>query len=263
MAAACASPAIPVTVLSGFLGSGKTTLLKHLLCGDHGLRVGVIVNDMADLNVDASALAAVAHAPEKLVSMQNGCICCTLREDLLVEVAKLARAGNLDAIVIESSGISEPQLVAETFEFEDADGSRLNDIARLDTAVTVVDASSFPKQWDSLETLADRSWGIDSADERSVAALLQQQIEFADVLVVNKTDLVPESDTVRVEHLVRALNPSATIHRSTHSIVPLKHVLRTGLFDLARARSVSACWPDFSGWIAPTLKAVWCHLHKH
>jgi G3E family GTPase len=243
MAAAAARSAIPVTVLSGFLGSGKTTLLKHMLQGDHGLRVAVIVNDMAELNVDAGSLASVAQRPEKLIAMQNGCICCTLREDLLEEVSRIAREGSIDAIVIESTGVSEPQLVAETFDFEDAKGGRLNDVARLDTTVTVVDASSFPDHWDSIESLADRAWGVDEADQRPVAALLQQQIEFADVVLVNKADLASEADLTRVEALVRALNPTASLHRCVHAEIPIKHVLQTGAFDLARARSVRTALP--------------------
>lgn len=225
---------LPVAVLSGFLGAGKTTLLNHVLHNREGLKVAVIVNDMSELNVDARLVrdggASLSRVDEKLVEMSNGCICCTLREDLLVEVGRLAKEGRFDYLLIESTGISEPLPVAETFTFTDEGGRTLSEFARLDTLVTVVDAFNFQVDLDSIEELRDREIGLDTNDSRDVANLLVDQIEFANVILLNKIDLVDESVAGRIESLLRLLNPSARILRSTRSRVPLEQILNTRLF---------------------------------
>ncbi|KAA0172506.1 hypothetical protein FNF27_05981 [Cafeteria roenbergensis] len=232
---------IGVTVLSGFLGSGKTTLLSRLLNESHGKRLAVIVNDMSELNLDARAASKLVQAEQKLVAMQNGCICCTLREDLLEEVAKLARSGKFDYLVIESTGIAEPLPVAETFSF-DSEGASLSDLARLDTMVTMVDAHSFLHDLDTLESLDDRGWEEEQEDaEQHVSTLLVEQIEFANVVVINKCDLVSEAEAARVEAAVRGLNPEAKVIRATKAAVPLDAVMNTGLFSMEKA-STAAGW---------------------
>ena len=191
------SKPIPVSVLSGFLGAGKTTTLKHILENKAGLRVAVIVNDMAEVNVDANLIkeqGALVQAEEKMVELSNGCICCTLREDLFVELGKLAAAGGLDHILIESSGISEPLPVAETFTFKDPSGTSLSDIARLDTLVTVVDGASFMSELEAAEELKDRGWELSAADKRTTAQLFLDQAEFANVIVMNKCDLLDAAE---------------------------------------------------------------------
>ena len=241
---------LPVTVLSGFLGAGKTTVLSHILNNRQGKKVAVIVNDMSEINIDAAVVkneVSLSHQEEKLVEMSNGCICCTLREDLLLEVNKLAKDGRFDYLVIESTGISEPLPVAETFTFADEDGVSLSDVATLDTMVTVVDAVNFLKDYDEAKYLQDKGESLGEEDERSVADLLVDQVEFADVLLISKTDLVENSELDRLIAILKTLNTDARIIPIAKGKVDIDDVLNTGLFDFERAQQAPGWLKEMRG----------------
>ena len=238
---------LPAVILSGFLGAGKTTLLNHILANREGLRVAVIVNDMSDVNIDAaliasgtaSAGAALSRTEERMVEMSNGCICCTLREDLLLEVRRLADEGRFDYLLIESTGIGEPMPVAATFDFRTEEGLSLNDVARIDTMVTVVDGHAFLDDYRSTDFLSQRGTTAGEGDERTLGALLAEQVECADVIVINKADLMDSGQRAELAASLTALNPLAQLVFAERGRVPLKDVLGTGRFDLARASQMS------------------------
>ena len=232
-------PRLPVTVLSGFLGVGKTTLLNRILMNREGRRVAVIVNDMSEVNIDADLVRAggadLSHSEEKLVEMTNGCICCTLRDDLLTEVRRLAGENRFDYLVIESTGIAEPLPVAATFAFRDEDGDSLSDVARLDTMVTVVDAVNLLGQYSSQDFLRDTSESLGDEDERTIVSLLVEQIEFADVIVLNKVSEAGPALVETARKIIRSLNADAKLIETDYADLPLDEVIGTSRFDFDRA----------------------------
>lgn len=241
---------LPVTVLSGFLGAGKTTVLSNILNNRQDRKVAVIVNDMSEINIDSAIVqseVSLNRSEEKLVEMSNGCICCTLREDLLEEVTKLAQDGRFDYLVIESTGISEPLPVAETFTFADENGVSLSDVADLDTMVTVVDAVNFLKDYEEAKYLLETGESLGEDDERSVADLLADQVEFADLILISKTDLATPAEVERLTAILKTLNTDARIIPISHGQVDLDDVLNTGLFDFERAQQAPGWLKEMRG----------------
>ena len=241
---------LPVTVLSGFLGAGKTTVLSHILNNREEKKVAVIVNDMSEINIDSEIVkneVTLNRSEEKLVEMSNGCICCTLREDLLEEVTNLAEQGRFDYLVIESTGISEPLPVAETFTFADENGISLSDVATLDTMVTVVDSVNFLKDYEDAKYLQDTGESLGDDDERSVADLLVDQVEFADVILISKTDLVSPDELKRLKAILKTLNTSANLIAIENGNVDISKVLSTGLFDFEKAQRAPGWLKEMRG----------------
>ena len=241
---------LPVTVLSGFLGAGKTTVLSHILNNREGKKVAVIVNDMSEINIDAAIVQkeiSLSRSEEKLVEMSNGCICCTLREDLLEEVTKLAKEKRFDYLVIESTGISEPLPVAETFTFADENGTSLSDVASLDTMVTVVDAINFLKDYEEAKDLQETGESLGEDDQRSVADLLVEQVEFADVILISKTDIAKATEVDRLTAILKTLNTRAKILPIYQGQVGVKQVLDTGKFSFEEAQKAPGWLKEMRG----------------
>ena len=241
---------LPVTVLSGFLGAGKTTVLTNVLNNRQGKKVAVIVNDMSEINIDQSMIqkdVSLNHKEEKLVEMSNGCICCTLREDLLIEVAKLAKSNKFDYLLIESTGISEPLPVAETFTFEDENGISLSDVSKLDTMVTVVDAVNFLKDYDEAKYLQEVGESLGEDDHRSVADLLVDQVEFADIILISKIDLVSKKRINKLVSILKTLNTNAEIIPISNGKIKIDKILNTGLFDFEKAQQSPGWMQEMNG----------------
>lgn len=240
---------LPATVLSGYLGAGKTTLLNYVLSNQQGMRVAVIVNDMSELNIDFALVRTETKSTEQeegsLVELSNGCICCTLRDDLLQEITKLALQGRFDYLLIEATGISEPMPVAETFVFRDEYGSGLSNLSRLDAMVTVVDAGAFMDDFGSFDSLAQRGQEMDEADERMLSQLLADQVEFANVLVINKTDLIGDEQLSHLQKLLKQLNPTAVQIPAQYGEVDLRHIFDTQLFDEVKAATTPGWRTDW------------------